>query len=58
MQERVDFLLDNGMPMEAIAKAVVSHPQVCPATAAKLLPYCKPIGCSTAADMLLCCLGV
>lgn len=30
MQERVDFLLENGMPLEAIAKAVVSHPQVCP----------------------------
>lgn len=28
MQERVDFLIDNGMPIEAIAKAVVSHPQV------------------------------
>ena len=30
MQERVDFLTGNGMPIEAVAKAVVSHPQVSP----------------------------
>lgn len=28
MQERVDFLTASGMPLENLAKAVVSHPQV------------------------------
>lgn len=28
MQKRLDFLRDSGLPLEAIAKAVVSHPQV------------------------------
>lgn len=30
MQERVDFLTASGIPLEAVAKAVVSHPQVLP----------------------------
>ena len=28
MQERVDFLTASGMPLENVAKAIVSHPQV------------------------------
>ena len=56
MQERVDFLVDNGMPMEAIAKAVVSHPQVCPPTAAELSPHINTTDYLNAAVML-CCLG-
>jgi len=28
MQERVDFLTGSGMPLENVAKAIVSHPQV------------------------------
>ena len=58
MQERVNFLTANGMPLEAVAKAVVSHPQVSPATVhcpiALTIDSWAALGCnSRQADMLL-----
>lgn len=39
MQERIDFLTATGMPLEDIAKAAVSHPQVSPFTMYHLCPH-------------------
>lgn len=51
MQERIDFLTANGMPLEDIAKAAVAHPQVSPTD--WILSVAAATGSRSAAVILL-----